>query len=258
MTRVRAILAGHPQTDISTTLDDLEQPQETAYISIVPTQLYRALSRPDLCEKLAGFEAVLVGGAALDPRIHGQALERGIHVVTTYGMSETCGGVVYDGLPLDGVEIDFAGEESTVVLRTPTVFDGYLGEPELTRTVLCDGAFLTSDRGRLVDGRLEIIGRIDDVIQSGGVNVDLAEIQRRLDEFFPQEVACFAVPDPIWGMTVIVASLGPSLAAIQDRLKEHLDSAARPRGILELENLPRTSSGKIDPTALVDRWRQGG
>ena len=262
MTRVRALVSSHSHMDVSPHLDDLPAGKPGTYASLVPTQLYRGLTDPRTCRKLATYEAILVGGSLLDPAVYRQAHEKGVPVVYAYGLSETCGGVVYDGIPLDTVEVTVDNSEDPkggrIIISTPTVFDGYLADPVRTSEVLTNGRFFTSDRGRFIDGHLTLLGRIDEVVSSGGINVDLADIQRLLDGFFPQAVACFAVPDPMWGYTVLVASTGPTLDQILDRLAAHLESPARPRGILILDDLPYTSSGKIDRMELVKRWRQGG
>ena len=104
-------------------------------------------------ERLASFDAVLVGGGPLAREVRSEAEARGIRVVQTYGMSETCGGCVYDGRPLDGVEVRI--EDDEVQLRGPVLFEGYEGEPERTAAVMKDGWFRTDDLGRLDDdGRL--------------------------------------------------------------------------------------------------------
>ena len=298
MTRVRAAVAGRPCVEVSPYLEDLPTAQGTAYVSLVPAQLHRALSVSEICRNLTSYSAVLIGGAALDEALRTRAERAGLPIVTTYGMSETCGGVVYDGIPLDGVEIHlldrlgmlsqtvecrdmsaFTGEKRTdgdtrepattvqpstgegegrIRIVSPTVFDGYLGDPEHTARVRDGHCFLTHDRGRVVDGQLRVLGRVDDVVQSGGVNVDLSKIQHLLDREFPHQVACFAQPDPVWGSTVIVASTGPGLDEIWAGLRPHLGSAARPRGILMVGALPRTSSGKIDREQVVRMWRNSG
>jgi O-succinylbenzoic acid--CoA ligase len=117
---------------------------------------------------------------------------------------------------------------------------------------------LTFDIGRWCEGHLEVLGRVDDVIICGGSNVNLAEIQTHLDFLFPQQVACFAVADDVWGSTVVVASSGPTLDVIARGLEPFVASAAKPRGLLSMKELPRSESGKIDRIALIDEWRNRG
>ncbi|MDR0848314.1 MAG: AMP-binding protein [Propionibacteriaceae bacterium] len=253
MTVVRAVVAGCPYVCTDSDLGNLPKAQGRAYLSIVPTQLHRALSNPTISATMATYSAVLVGGQGLDPTLRTRAEAAGIRVVETYGMSETCGGVVYDGVPLAGV-VPFV-ETGRIGLRTPTAFTGYVGLPELTETILRDGAVLTSDRGTWDGHALTITGRVDDVVVSGGVNVDLAALQRQLDDVFPQETACFAVSDEQWGVIIAVASTGPDLASIQAGLAGRVESAARPRLWMGLDALPSTDSGKMDRRALVSMWK---
>ena len=117
------------------------------YTSLVPTQLARLLDAPAGPQALACYDAVLVGAAATPASLRDRAAEAGVHIVTTYGMSETCGGCVYDGVPLAGVgaELDADG---TVLISGPTLFAGYLGRPDLTAAAFDrQGRLVTSDRG---------------------------------------------------------------------------------------------------------------
>ena len=145
------------------------------YTALVPTQLRRLL---DAGADLSTYDGVLVGGAALAPSLHRAAVDAGVPVVTTYGMSETCGGCVYDGEPLDGVTVRLR-DDGRVELGGPVVFAGYRLRPDLTAAALVDGRHVTQDLGRWgADGRLEVLGRADDVIVSGGVNVPAALVER--------------------------------------------------------------------------------
>ncbi|MDR0285003.1 MAG: AMP-binding protein, partial [Propionibacteriaceae bacterium] len=256
MTLVRALVAGEPFCPLTPHLDDLRAARGRTYLSLVPPHLHRALSEPETLAKLATYDAILVGGTALDPGLRARAEAAHLRLVETYGASETAGGVVYDGVPLPGVDVRL-DPTGRIELAPPGLFDGYLGDPAATADVRRGRWFRTSDRGYLVDGRLHVTGRVDDVVQSGGVNVDLAAIQRLLDTEWPSETACFAVPDPVWGATVLVASAGPGRAAVQARLAG-LESAARPRGFLAVGTLPRLASGKIDRADLAKRWEADG
>jgi O-succinylbenzoic acid--CoA ligase len=127
-----------------------------------------------------------------------------VRVVATYGSAETCGGCVYDGLPLDGVGLAL-GNDGRVRLTGPVLFDGYQDDPELTREVLVDGWFLTSDAGRIdEDGRLQVLGRIDDVVVTGGVNVPAPAVAARL-RAHPAVTAAevLGVPDEEWGNRLV-------------------------------------------------------
>jgi len=257
MVHVRAYVAGHPATIVDQHLTDLANltlPDAPAYISLVPTQLYKALRQPDTRAALRRF-TVLLGGAAADRAELDRAKELGIRVVTTYGMTETCGGVVYDGSPLAGVHVGL-DDDGRISLSGPTTFSGYRLDPEATASVLDGRTFFTSDRGAWVAGRLEVRGRIDDVVISGGVNVDIAQLQKIVDRALGVEkVVVLGVPDPLWGARIVaVTTSALSLDSLRERLDGRVERAALPRDLRHLDAFPRTSSGKIDRRALAAGW----
>ena len=149
------------------------------YTALVPTQLVRFLdAEPDA---LRGFDAVLVGGAATDPALLARARAEGVRVVTTYGMTETAGGCVYDGAPLDGVRVRVT--DGGVELAGPVLASGYRLDPDATAAAFEGGWFRTRDAGELdAEGRLTVLGRLDDVLISGGVNVAPAAVEAVLRE----------------------------------------------------------------------------
>ncbi len=257
MVHVRAYVSGYPATIVDqhlTGLADVTLPDAPAYISLVPTQLYRALRQADVRAALRRY-TVLLGGAAADRAELDRAKEAGIHVVTTYGMTETCGGVVYDGSPLAGVHVGL-DDDGRISLTGPTTFSGYRLDTEATAQVLEGPTFLTSDRGTWVGDRLEVRGRIDDVVISGGVNVDIARLQRIVDRALGvEQVVVLGVPDPRWGARIIAVTTGNlSLDALRDRLDGRVEPAALPRDLHRLDAFPRTSSGKIDRRRLTSDW----
>src|SRR5690242_14559263 len=136
-----------------------------SHISLVPTQLQRLLeSAVDKSTALAGFSSVLLGGAAAPAGLLAAARAAGVPVVTTYGMTETCGGCVYDGVPLDGVRVKIGGDER-ICIGGPVLFTRYrgaAGAPE-------DGWFRTGDLGRLGDsGRPTVRRWQGDVMSTRG------------------------------------------------------------------------------------------
>lgn len=224
------------------------------YTALVPTQLRRLL---DAGVDLAPYDGVLVGGAALSPALHDRAVAAGLRAVTTYGMSETCGGCVYDGRPLDGVTVEVR-DDGRVVVGGPTVFAGYRLRPDLTAEALVDGRHLTQDLGRWSpDGRLEVLGRADDVVVSGGVNVPAALVERVLGGH-PGVAACAVVgrPDPEWGERVVAVvqpadwTASPGVAELRSFAAGALDPAALPREVVVLGQLPVLPSGKPDKAAV--------
>jgi o-succinylbenzoate---CoA ligase len=229
---------------------------ERRYLAVVPTQLTRMLaSSPD---DVRGFDAVLVGGARLDPRLRARAEDEGVHVVATYGMSETCGGCVYDGVPLDGVRVA-VGDEGRVRIGGAVLFEGYDGAPDLTAAAKVDGWFVTQDLGRTGDdGRLEVLGRVDDVVVSGGVNVPAPAVAVRLREHpRVREAEVVGVPDEEWGQQVVAVVAGEvGLAELRDWVGERHPRAWAPRRVVPVEALPLLANGKVDRLA-VERLAAG-
>ena len=221
-------------------------------ISVVPTMLRRLL---DANVDLGHLRCVLLGGAAPGRQLLDDAAAAGLHVVTTYGMTETCGGCVYDGVPLDGVSVDLE-EDQHVRIRGPVLFSGYRLDDTTTAEVLRDGWLSTSDLGRWGDGRLEILGRADDVIITGGEKVP-GEWLAGLLEQHPgvSEAAVAARPDDEWGQRVvafIVAGAGgaPSLEELRTFVGQRAPAYAAPRELVVVADLPRLASGKVDRLAL--------
>lgn len=249
MVLVRGLL-GDGVADAGPDLSRLQVRDGRNAVSLVATQLYRALRAPGTARVLAAMDAVLVGGAPLGAELRARAEAAGIRVIETYGMSETCGGVVWDGVPLPGVEARL-GEKDRIELAGPTVFDGYLGRPDLTAAVLRDGAFLTGDRGHVApDGRLVVDGRLDDVVQSGGVNVDLAAVRAAAAALDP-ETAVLAVDDEEWGARVVLVATGGTLGDWRDRLRPALPAACLPRELVVVDRIPRGLGGKPDRAAIA-------
>ena len=277
------------------------------YTSLVPTQLRRGLDDEQLRGALARLDTVLIGGAAADAQLLEQAKAAGIRVVTTYGMSETCGGCVYDGQPLPGVSMDVDQATGAIWLSGPMLATGYLGDEERTRRCFVSrpdtqagegtsdagetasaaesteagaggpgagsdaGAgeparrwFITSDRGQIVDGRLQVLGRLDDVIISGGIKVEPGPIEALLAlNPLVSECAVVGLPDLQWGQVVtavvVPASMpglgrvdeGAILAQIRVYLEQKLSGAQCPKQVLLADALPYKGIGKVDRRALA-------
>lgn len=253
MTLVRTWYAGGEPIVGRPDLADITPSPGRSYVSVVATQLHRALMDPDIVARLRDFSAVVVGGSAIPRDLVARARDEGIRVVTSYGMSETCGGCVYDGQPLDGIELGTRAD-GRLWIEGPTLFSGYRLRPDLTAACLVDGRFATSDRGTIAtDGSLTVTGRSDDVVITGGMNVDLAEVQRLLDAASHVPIAVLAIPDPEWGTRIVAATTGSvDLAAIHAMLPG--EPAARPRDVRRVEAFPLTASGKLDRQALRREW----
>jgi O-succinylbenzoic acid--CoA ligase len=229
-------------------------------VSLVPAMLPRLRAAG---ADLGRFRRVLLGGGPLPA-----AAEGGL--VRTYGLTETFGGVVHDGHPLDGVQlrvargggsggltpsppVDGGGDGGEVLVRGPMLFRGYRGDPARTAAALREGWLHTGDLGRLEpDGRLVVLGRGDDLIVSGGVNVHPVEVEAVLAAHpAVAEVGVRGLPDPEWGQRVAAFAVPadpadpPTLAELRAFALERLPAAKAPRQLVLLPALPRGPSGKL-------------
>jgi O-succinylbenzoic acid--CoA ligase len=178
-------------------------------------------------------------------------------VVTTYGMTETAGGCIYDGVALDGVRIGI-DPDGRVRLGGATLADGYLGRPADTAAAFADGWFRTGDLGRWHDGRLQVLGRADDVIITGGENVAPTAVERVLAAQPGVRAACVVgLPDAGWGQVVGAAiQLDPGVDAVDEdalraAVRAELGRAAVPRVLAVLDDLPLRGIGKPDRPAVT-------
>ncbi|MEO8827273.1 o-succinylbenzoate--CoA ligase [Lapillicoccus sp.] len=234
------------------------------YTAVVPTQLTRLLDDPAGTRALASYDRVLVGGAATTDLDVSRAARAGVRTVLTYGMSETAGGCVYDGLPLpvSHVHID---NDHHVVLGGATVALGYLGRPGPTRdcfTVDSDGQrwFRTDDLGSLDgDGHLRITGRADDLINTGSLKVAPGPVEDAIVRFVPGVLDAVVVgtDHPTWGQAVSAAVTlrrgAPSLTVrdLRTALRGILPDHSLPHRLLVLDAIPLRGPGKPDRGALV-------
>jgi O-succinylbenzoic acid--CoA ligase len=213
------------------------------FTAIVPTQLFRALNGDqDLLKHLQGAKKVLVGGAALPQALHNQATAAGVTIVTTYGMSETSGGCVYNGEVLDGVEVEVRG--GSIFIR---------GKILALDLELVDGWFESNDLGEFVDDKLVVIGRSDDVIISGGENLSLNNVEKVLNQHFPAlQLAAFSVADAQWGQSLHIAIVGEADSeSISKVLQSEIGAFAKPKGIHAMDSLPLLGIGKVDRKRLA-------
>ena len=221
--------------------------------SLVPAQVRRLLGDAQGVEALQGYATILVGGAGLDAQLRDAAAARGISLISTYGMTETCGGCVYDGAPLEGVTVRI-DSDSRVTLGGPSIALGYRHQPALTAAHFTDEGFLTSDLGEFRDGTLRILGRVDDVVTVNGVNVSVAAIEAHLrTDANVSDCAVVALDDPERGSRLIAFICGANIdaEALGDLVTERLGVAARPRAFTTIEHLPTLPGGKTDRQALI-------
>jgi O-succinylbenzoic acid--CoA ligase len=218
----------------------------------VPTQLKRLLE-VDI-SPLAGFSSVLLGGAAAPAGLLDAARAARVPVVTTYGMTETCGGCVYDGVPLDGVRVRVSDEDDRIWLGGPVLFSGYLGGPPGP----VDGWLRTGDLGRMDSaGRLVVRGRADDVINTGAALVVPGEVAAVL-QTCPgvRDVAVLGQPDPEWGERVVAVVAPadpadpPTLELLRLHVQQRLPRYAAPSRVVMVDAVPMLPSGKHDLARL--------
>ena len=241
-----------------------------AHVSLVPTQLRRLLDEREggLSSPLAGFSSVLLGGAAAPAGLLAAARAAEVPVVTTYGMTETCGGCVYDGLPLDGVQVKIS-DDKRIWIGGPVLFSGYRPgarglegwTPEAgpgDRPPDDAAWFRTGDLGRMDPaGRLVVRGRADDVINTGGYMVVPGEVAALL-QTCPgvRDVAVLGLPDPEWGERVIAVvapadpAAPPTLELLRLHVRQRLPYYAAPSKIVMVDAVPMLPSGKHDLARL--------
>ena len=231
--------------------------------SLVPTMLARCL---DAGVDLRRFRRILVGGAPLGPDLRHRAEAAGASVVDSYGLTETWGGVVYDGRPLDGVEVRLADagyvpepSAGEILLRGPVVMRGYRLRPADTDAVLSpDGWLRTGDVGaRGADGALRVVDRRRDLVVSGGVSVSPTEVEGILRRHpGVADVAVAGAPDAEWGERVVAHVVAadptrpPSLAELRRFAAEHLSPPKLPRQVVVTDSIPRTPGGKVQRRLL--------
>lgn len=278
------------------------------YTSMVPLQLRRILDDPAATEALASLDGVLVGGQATAPELLARARAAGIVAVTSYGSSETAGGIAYDGVPLDGAEVSVEEDSGRIVITGPMVSRGYrnVDSPDLRpapaprtpqRPDDVHGVFRTSDAGRITSSpgtgsrntgspdtgssgdsgpagttRLTVLGRIDDVIISGGLKFLPGPIEDALTALDGiADAAVVGVPHPELGNAVVAAvTLAGDILSeppatdhaisehLRARLAPALDKHQVPRAVFVVKQLPTLPSGKLDRTNLAEqlstRW----
>lgn len=236
------------------------------FTSLVPAQLHTLLEAsgdPAVAGAGRSFRGILVGGQAVPPAHREQAAELGWRLVRTYGSTETAGGCVYDGVPLDGVRLRTVDGELQVA--SPTLADGYLGDPERTAAVFMtddDGTrwYRTGDAGIVTeDGTLSIDGRIDNVLISGGVNVSIDRVEAAVRTVAGLERAVIvAAEHEHWGQAPVMILPADAAVTVPNALDLARIAAgtavglpARPDRIIVVEELPLLASGKPDRTALT-------
>lgn len=265
---VRSLLAGTSPVEMDVTggFDETELPRAIGalgpgrrYTSLVAAQLAKALTDPAAAAALAELDAVLLGGGPAPRPVLDAAATAGIAVVRTYGMSETAGGCVYDGVPLAGVRLRVA--DGRIVIGGATVAKGYR-DPVDPDPFAEPGWFVTDDLGA-IDGAgvLTVLGRADDAISTGGLTVLPQPVEAALCSHpGVRDCAVFGVADERLGQRVVAAIVvhdgraAPTVEALRAHVTRALDATAAPREVHVVDALPRRGIGKVDRAALVRRF----
>ncbi|WP_248703611.1 AMP-binding protein [Curtobacterium sp. MWU13-2055] len=226
------------------------------YTSLVPVQLARVLDDDRATAALGRFDAVLVGGQATPAALRERAVAAGVRIVTTYGASETSGGCVYDGVPFGTVRTAVVDEE--LQLAGPMLAEGYLGDEDRTAATFVerDGLrwYRTGDTAAVSDGVVRVLGRLDDVVISGGEKVRLGAVERLVRDLPDQHGAVVTRrASGEWGEVPVVVTEQPlDLDTVRSHVGDALGRAARPAAVVVVDRLPMLASGKPDRRAIQD------
>lgn len=256
-------------------------PDARHYTSLVPTQLHKILTAANegdptghaALHALTAFDAILVGGAALSPELLRHATEAGAHLVRTYGASETAGGCVYDGVPLPGARVEIDDATGRIWLGGDTIAMGYLNKPD-HRAWLRPGWFRTDDHGHWdtthTPARLQVDGRLDDAISSGGLTIFPHVVEHALATHPAiAQVVVLGLPDDRLGQrvaAVIVPTAAaqasptalPTTAELRTWVMDAgLPATAAPREVIVRASLPLKGIGKVDRRALQNSLCDG-
>ncbi len=260
----RAVVSGAPP--ISAVQPGGFKPEVLAEATPTTTRgrLYTALVSPQVAaileaggaalEALRRYDAVLLGGGFVAPSLLERGRAEGVNLVTTYGMTETSGGCVYDGYPLPGTDL-LVDENQNLLIRTPGLMSGYLDEPTPWQQVNGLRYLRTSDRAEVApDGRLKLLGRSDDLIKTGGKQVVARDVAEAATAAGVREAFVYGRPDTKWGQQVtMVAVPGPGTQAedVRGAVKTALGAASAPRTIVFVSELPKTALGKVRRNASI-------
>jgi O-succinylbenzoic acid--CoA ligase len=225
----------------------------------VAAQLASLIAQEQI-ELLKKFDAILVGGGQISPDIYNNLKDQGVNLIRTYGMTETCGGIVWDGKVLDGVNIRIENPSNSgagrISINSPSNATCYHGNTEgiskLNEATFNNNWVMTQDIGTYENALLKIIGRSDDIVISGGINISVHAVENVLrDQIGVEDAVVFALPDKTWGTVIAAVIVGNAdQMQLQDAVEKELGSAAKPRIIKFAHELPLLPNGKIDVDSL--------
>ncbi len=227
--------------------------------SLVNAQLMTLVSQGYL-EALKKFDAILIGGGQISKTLYEQLKNENVNLIRTYGMTETCGGVIWDGYALENVlvridhpAVDGVGQIAIKSDSNATCYHG--NSPEINKLnaqTFTNEWVLTNDLGVLKNGELKVIGRSDDIVVSGGNNISLNSIESIIkNQIGIEDAVVFSIPDEKWGVIVAAVIVGQfDVSAIQQVIENELGKAAIPRIIKNAQEIPLLPNGKVDIDSL--------
>lgn len=232
--------SGHPLSTVNEAID---------FAAMVPLQVYNSLEHPQEKQRLSEIRSLIIGGAAIDSEMEARLQTLSGAVYVTYGMTETLSHIALRRIngveasnfyrPLAGVTVSLSPTDSTLCIHAPH---------------LCDEVIRTRDVASInPNGSFRIHGRLDNVINSGGIKIQIEELEQRLRPLLGDGIAVTHIPDGRLGQAVVllVAGQGRTLPK-QEQLKSQLPRFHSPAYVLPIEQLPLTPNGKIDRAACRD------
>lgn len=227
--------------------------------SLVNAQLSTLVSQGHL-DTLRKFDALLIGGGQISKSLYEELKNEGVNLIRTYGMTETCGGVVWDGFALNNVliRIDHPSSDGVgqIAIKSDSNATCYHGNSfeinKLNDSTFSEGWVFTKDLGIVKNGELKVIGRNDDIVVSGGNNISLHAIENVIkDQIGIEDAVVFSIPDEKWGVVVAAVIVGTcDISVIQNSIENELGKAAVPRIIKNAQEIPLLPNGKVDIDSL--------
>ena len=234
--------SGHPLADWGDTL--------LRFAAMIPLQVYNTLRVPEERKRLEQTDILIIGGGAIDAALEQEIRQMPNTVYSTYGMTETLSHVALRRLngpeaspyyhPFPSVTLSLS-PDNTLVIDAPLV---------------CDERLVTNDVARLLpDGSFAIIGRKDNIINSGGIKIQIEEVEERLRPYLDRPYAITATPDPRLGEAVVLLLASNLRGEMLTEVLANLPKYLRPRHIIKVSEIPQTGSGKIDRAACRELAR---
>jgi O-succinylbenzoic acid--CoA ligase len=227
---------------------------ERRFTSLVPAQLGRLLDERGAVDALRRFDRILVGGQPTPQNLIDRAAELDLKITRTYGSSETCGGCVYDGVPIGNTR--FRIVDGQVELAGAVLAEGYLGDDQRTAEVFVDDEgtrwYRTGDSGEVAGDRLVVTGRLDDILISGGIKVSLGEVERIVRGIAGHsDAVAVRSASERWGEVPVVVTTEPiELEELREAVRAQLGNAAAPARVIVVDRIPMLDSGKPDRVGL--------